>query len=57
MIRSNLCDYSNVYIHAQATITVPSTTAAAASVHNTNKVIIFKNCTPFTNCISEVNSS
>ena len=57
MIRSNLCDYSDVYIHAQATITVPSTTAAATPVNNTNKVIIFKNCTPFTNCISEVNSS
>ena len=38
MIKSNLCDYSNAYIHAQATITVPNTAADAAPA----KVLIEK---------------
>ena len=37
MIRSNLCRYSDAYIHVNATITVPNTTAAGAAVNNTNK--------------------
>ena len=37
MIRSNLCRYSDAYIHVNATITVPKTTAAGAAVNNTNK--------------------
>ena len=57
MIRSNLCDYSEAYIHVIRTITVPNTTAAAALVHNTNKKVIFKNCAPFTNFVSEINNT
>ena len=38
-----------------ATITVP-TTAAAANPNN-KKNIIIKNCTIFTNCISEINNT
>ena len=30
--------------------------AAGAAVNNTNKNIIFKNCTPFTNCKTEINT-
>ena len=37
MIRPNLCDYSDAYIHVKATITIPNTAAAAAPVNNTNK--------------------
>ena len=43
MIRSNLCDYSDTYIHVKATITVPSKSATDAPVNNTNKKVIFKN--------------
>ena len=57
IIRSNLCDYSNAYIHVKATIAVLNTAAAVASVNDTNKNIIFKNCTPFTNCTSEMNNT
>ena len=57
MIRSNLCDYSNPYIHVKATIAVLNTAAAVASVNDTNKNIIFKSCTPFTNCTSEMNNT
>ena len=31
--------------------------AAGATVNNTNKKVIFKNCVPFTNCITEVNNT
>ena len=37
MIRSNLCDYSDSYIHIKATITVANTTAQATAVNNTSK--------------------
>ena len=57
MIRSNLWDYSNPYIHVKAIITVPNTAADAAPVNNINKKVIFKNCAPFTNCISEINNT
>ena len=33
MIRSNLCDYSDAYIHVKTTITVPNAAAAAAPVN------------------------
>ena len=36
MIRSNVHDYSDGYIHVKATITVPNTAAAAAPINNTN---------------------
>ena len=57
MIRSNLCDYSDAYIHVKTTITVPNTAAAATPVNNTSKKMIFKNFAPFTNCISEINNT
>ena len=28
----------------------------AAPVNNTNKKVIFKNCVPFTNCVSKINN-
>ena len=56
MIRSNLCDYSDAYIHVKGTITVPNTTAGAA-VNNTNKKVIFNNCVPFTSCITEIKNT
>ena len=30
--------------------------AAGAAVNNTNKKVIFKNCAPFTDCITEINN-
>ena len=53
-MRSNLCDYVDTYMHAKTTITVLNTAAAAAPVNKTNKRVIFKNCTPFTSCVSEM---
>ena len=55
MLKFSLCDYSDAYILVKGTISVNNTAAASAAVNNTNKKVIFKNCAPFTNCISEIN--
>ena len=39
-----------------ATVTVPNTAVPEAAVNNIKQIII-KNCTPFTNCISEINNT
>ena len=41
MLKFSLCDYSD---------------AQGAAANNTNKKVIFKNCAPFTYCISEINN-
>ena len=57
MLKSSLCDYSDAYILVKGTISVNNTAAAGAAVNNNNnKKVIFKNCAPFTNCISEINN-
>ena len=56
VVRSHLCDYSDAYIHVKETITAPNTEIAAAP-NNKNKKVIFENCAPFTNCISEINDT
>ena len=53
MIKSNLCDYSDAYIHVKVTMTVPNIGTAPAP-NNRNKIVIFKNCASFTNCRSEI---
>ena len=57
IIRSILCDYSDSYILFKGTITVPDTAAAGVEVYNTNKEVIFKNCAPFADCITEKNDT
>ena len=56
MLRSSLCDYSDAYILVKGNITVNNTAADGAAANNTNKKVIFKNCAPFTNCISKINN-
>ena len=57
MLKSSLCDYGDAYILAKETITVNNTAAADSGANNTNKKVIFKNCAPFTNCISKINNT
>ena len=57
MLRSSLCDYGDAYILVKGNVTVNNTAAAGADADNTNKKVIFKNCTPFTNCISKINNT
>ena len=56
MLKSSLCDYSDPYFLVKGTITVNNTAAADANANNANKKIS-KNCTPFINCISEINNT
>ena len=57
MLKSSLCDYSDAHILVKGKITVNDTAAAGAAANNTNKKVIFKNCAPFTRCISKINNS
>ena len=57
MLKSSLCDYSEAYILVKGTISVNNTAGAGAGANNTNRKVIFKNCAPFTNCISEINNT
>ena len=57
MLKSSLCDYSDVYVFVKGTITVDDTSDAGAAANNTNKRLIFKICAPFSNCISEINNT
>ena len=57
MLKSSLCDYSDAYILVKGNISVTNTAAAGDAANNINKKVIFKNCAPFTNCISEINNT
>ena len=57
MLRSSLCDYSDAYILVKGNIAVNNTAGAAVAANNTDKKVIFKNCAPFTNCISKINNT
>ena len=58
MLRSNLFDYADAYILVKGTITITGAgnDAAAKRLDERNKGIIFKNCVPFTKCISRINN-
>ena len=57
MLKSSLCAYSDAYILVKGTISVNNTAAADADANNDDKKVIFNNCAPFTNCISEINDT
>ena len=57
MLRSSLCGNGDAYILVKGNITVNNTAADGAAANNTNKKVIFKNCAPFTNCISKINNT
>ena len=57
MLRSSLCDYSDAYILAKGNISVNNTATEGAAANNAVKKVIFKNCAPFTNCISTINNT
>ena len=58
MLRYNLCDYADAYIHVKGKITITGAgnNDAAKRLDERNKGIIFKNCAPFTRCISWINN-
>ena len=59
MLRSNLCDYADSYILVKGTITITGegADAAAEQADGRDKGVTFKNCAPFTKCISRINNT
>ena len=59
MLRSSLCDYADAYMHVKRTITITGAgdDAAARQADKRNKGVIFKNCAPFTKCMSKINDT
>ena len=59
ILRSSLCDYSDAYIllSGNITITGAGNDDVARQLDERNKGVIFKNCAPFTDCISEINNT
>ena len=57
MLKSCFCDYSEAYILVKGKLEVDNTSAAGVAAINANKKVIFKNWTPFTNCISKINNT
>ena len=59
MLRSNLCDYADscILVKGRITITGAGDDAAARQADEINKGITFKNCAPFTKCVSIINNT
>ena len=58
MLRSNLCDYvDSILVKRTITIIGAGDDAAAIQAGESKKGVIFKNCAPFTKCISRINNT
>ena len=59
MLRSNLCDYADAYIlvNGRTNITGAGSDGAARRADERDKGVTFKNCAPFTKCISRINNT
>ena len=54
MLNSSLCDYSDAYSLVKGTITVAP---QGDNPNNEDKIVVFENCTPYADCISEINNT
>ena len=59
MLKSSSCHYSDAYILVKEKITVTGArdNTATRQADGGGKGVAFKNCAPFTNCISEINNT
>ena len=62
MLRTSLCDFSEAYIVLKGEVRVNANASAGpparTEIQNaSNKSFVFKNCAPFTNCITKINST
>ena len=59
MLRSNLCDYADAYILVKGTITITGAgnDDGTKRADERDKGVTFKNCAPFTKCISRINNT
>ena len=55
MLKSSLCDYSDVYIFVKRNISIEA--QVEDNPNNGDKEVVFKNYAPFTDCISEINNT
>ena len=61
ILRSRLCDYGDAYTLVRENITfirgLADATDATKQRNKQGKKVVFKNCAPFTDCISETNNT
>ena len=57
MLKSCLGDYSDAYIFFTGTVSFSNMVAAGGEANNNDKEVIFKNCAPIIDCISELNTN
>ena len=57
MLKSSLCDYSEAYILVKGTIAITPVLPPAINPNNNDKEGTFRNCAPFTGCISKINNT
>ena len=59
MLRSNICNYVDAYIliKGRTTTTEAGADRAARQPDERDKRVVFKNCAPFTKCISRINGT
>ena len=59
MLKSSLCDYADAYILVNGRITISRAgdDGAARRADERDKSVTFKNCVPFTKCISRMNNA
>ena len=59
MLKSNLCDYADAYVLVKGKITITGAADddAEKQANERDKGVIFKNCAPFTKCISRINGT
>ena len=59
MLKSSLCDYNDAYISVSGTITITGAgdNDAAKEAYERDNGVIFKNCKPFTDCISKTSNT
>ena len=57
MLKSSLCDYSDAYFLLRELLLLITLLLKVLLQIILIKKVIFKNCAPFTNCISEINNT
>ena len=59
MLKSSLCDYSDAYVLVSGTVTIDGAgdDDNAKWLDERNKRLIFKNCAPLTDYITEINNT
>ena len=57
MLKPCLGDYSDAYIFVKGTVSFENVVAAGGDANNNDKEVLFKNCAPFIDCKSKINTT